>query len=174
MFDRLQQLVDQPDRWQLGGTLPLEKVMGRSKSDPLYTSLMQLNTAFDPGGNQVVHGWRVSGSNPPLAAWFDRLASPSKDTLDTAAEVLQWSLDNVYFGKPDQRLIEDALRNAGYGPPAPPPPPAPAHGTKAAQSPSGFGARARASLARLWRRLRSALTGKAKPAHVPAARPPPR
>ncbi|RYY26129.1 MAG: hypothetical protein EOP62_11670 [Sphingomonadales bacterium] len=166
-FDRLQELVAQPDRWRLGGTLPIEQVMGRPETDGLHNSLMRLNTAFNPDGDLRVDGWRVSASNPPLAQWFDRLRSPnaSKDTRDTSAEVLQWSLDNVYFGKPDRLIIERELLDAGYAPPSPPAPaPAPpaipaAVGSGPASSGPRVGAKARAVLTQLWRTLRNGRNG---------------
>lgn len=164
-IDRLQQLVDRPDSWRIGGTLPLEEVIGRQASDSLRASLMRLNTAFNRGGDQRVDGWRASASNPPLAQWFDRLRSPnaSPDTRETAAEVLQWSLDNVQFVKSDRLLIERELRAAGYGRPAPPPPPPLANplagGDTTVFTGSRFGANARAILGRFRRTLRSGRIG---------------
>lgn len=110
-FDEVEILKSNPERWTLGGFLPLEQVIEGKRDQNLREIVLHLNAPFSPEQKHTLQRQRSASSNSPLVEHLERigLANASLETRALSADVIRWALDHIDFSPKDRREIKDRL-----------------------------------------------------------------
>jgi hypothetical protein len=121
--DEVDILRRKPQRWAINDLLPIERLVAKPKEDLRRRLFLHLNTPFNPNKEHVSEGWRFSAFNSPLSSWLERLGATRAEphVRQTAAQVLEWALENIKFSLEDKKFIKGELQRFGAGQPWGPP-----------------------------------------------------
>ncbi|TCU13761.1 HEPN domain-containing protein [Rhizobium sullae] len=108
-IDEVQVLIDLPDRWSIHSHLAIERLVSKPEDNLERQEFLRVNFSF-PGGVHKVTAWKSSFQASPLSEWFGRLTHSTSDTTkSTAADVMDWVVDNIVLNKQDKDEIKTAV-----------------------------------------------------------------
>lgn len=106
-IDEVQMLIDDPQRWSVNPTMPLEKLINRPKENQYREEFLRMNIPFSGGVLPDLSMWQFNFQSSPISELYVRLTeSTDYDTKSAAADTLDWVADNIVLSKEDKKDIK--------------------------------------------------------------------